>query len=247
MQQLHADFEVVAKVGRNFMYLREVAAAPIITQGKTTEFVNEYRDRTRTQRMIARCGNILPTDIKNEYSAAVACGVIGEVKHETIIKMRKVSKLVLADVQGMIRMAGKDKGVFHVPLHETGFRASTKYLDVLKVSAEEARYVDIEAVAKDCAVIVTQGMKGCTIYDGQQKTRIGTAPLREVDATGAGDSFLAGLAYGLVHGLELKRAAKLGNLLGGIAVGHLAIPRLSAEQVRRARAMAAGGDIHERP
>ncbi len=43
-------------------------------------------------------------------------------------------------------------------------------------------------------------------------------PSRVVDTTGAGDSFNAGLAVGLFHGLDLPDAMRLGAVCGGLAV-----------------------------
>lgn len=59
-------------------------------------------------------------------------------------------------------------------------------------------------------IITTLGAEGL-IFDNDPADRIAAVPVREVvDPTGAGDAFRAGLLKGLVQGLELRRAARLG-------------------------------------
>jgi sugar/nucleoside kinase (ribokinase family) len=47
-----------------------------------------------------------------------------------------------------------------------------------------------------------------------------------VDSTGAGDAFLAGLCYGLFHGFPFRDCVRFGNVTGGKAV--TAVGALSA-------------------
>ncbi|MCR5041463.1 MAG: carbohydrate kinase family protein [Clostridia bacterium] len=49
---------------------------------------------------------------------------------------------------------------------------------------------------------------------------------KNVDSTGAGDAFLAGLCYGLYHGRSFRECVRLGNITGGKAV--TAVGALSA-------------------
>ena len=65
------------------------------------------------------------------------------------------------------------------------------------------------------AVIETKGGEGCLVYtmvDGSVKCDAvaATKPDEVVDTTGAGDSFLAGFMYGVVHGFGYADCAKYG-------------------------------------
>ena len=77
----------------------------------------------------------------------------------------------------------------------------------------------------DC-VIITQGSRGCRVYQegfeqefpvpNQLKTRF-----RVVDATAAGDSFTAGLIKGLLEGLSLEKAIRIGQVASSITCSRL--------------------------
>lgn len=71
-----------------------------------------------------------------------------------------------------------------------------------------------------CSVVMTVGSKGAyaKTVDGDVH-HVPSLPVTQlVDTTGAGDSFNAGLAYGIHEGLSLVEAAQLGGICGGITV-----------------------------
>ncbi|MCI8724775.1 MAG: carbohydrate kinase family protein [Hungatella sp.] len=68
-------------------------------------------------------------------------------------------------------------------------------------------------------VIIKLGKNGC-YYQGKGKTRT-LKPLEHVDAvdaTGAGDAFMAGFMYGLYHDYSTEDCIRLGNVMGGYCV-----------------------------
>lgn len=68
-------------------------------------------------------------------------------------------------------------------------------------------------------VVIKLGKNGC-FYQGKGKTQI-LKPLEHVDAidaTGAGDAFMAGFMYGLYHDYSTKDCIRLGNIMGGYCV-----------------------------
>lgn len=80
-------------------------------------------------------------------------------------------------------------------------------------------------------VVVTAGAQGMYVLESGEVTHL-TGVAREVyDVAGAGDSVLAALALGLAAGLSLTDAARLGNLAGSIAVGHLGIAAVTADEL----------------
>lgn len=70
--------------------------------------------------------------------------------------------------------------------------------------------------------VVTRGGQGSTIYvngSAPHSIDIPAAPAREVrDPTGAGDAYLAGLTYGLVHDLPLEVTGRIASLCAVYAV-----------------------------
>ena len=71
-----------------------------------------------------------------------------------------------------------------------------------------------------CAAI-SRGRNGGTIVTRDQRVDLPALPVEVVDPTGAGDSFTAGIAWGLARRLPLEQTLLLGNALGGLATRRL--------------------------
>ena len=69
------------------------------------------------------------------------------------------------------------------------------------------------------AVVVTRGEKGSTLRRGADCVEIPPVPAeRVVDPTGCGDAYRAAFLLGLRRGLPLETCARMGSLLGSLAV-----------------------------
>ena len=82
-------------------------------------------------------------------------------------------------------------------------------------------------------VIVKLGAKGCFFKNAEAELSLPACPVQAVDATGAGDNFVAGYAAELLRGASRAQALRFANACGGIcasAVGASAGLR-SREQV----------------
>ncbi len=66
--------------------------------------------------------------------------------------------------------------------------------------------------------IVKLGKYGCAGYDGNYFTVDNIDEFKCVDATGAGDAFLAGFIYGLYNDFDFRRCILAGNITGGKCV-----------------------------
>jgi len=72
------------------------------------------------------------------------------------------------------------------------------------------------------SVIITRGERGMTVFQGEGWTHVPTVPAYgEIDVTGAGDTVTAVIALALASGIDLVRAAEIGNLAGAVTVGKL--------------------------
>ncbi|GAB4520126.1 MAG: sugar kinase [Anaerolineae bacterium] len=99
---------------------------------------------------------------------------------------------------------------------------------VVLPSGEEARLLtgldDDEAACEALIergvrlVALKQGAQGCTIYSSDGKVHVPGFRVLEVDPTGAGDCFAAGLAVGILSGWELPKVARFANAVGALAV-----------------------------
>ncbi len=65
-------------------------------------------------------------------------------------------------------------------------------------------------------VIVKLGPKGCLFRNRSETLRLDACPVRAVDATGAGDCFLAGFAASLLAGEDNRSALRFANACGAL-------------------------------
>jgi sulfofructose kinase len=70
----------------------------------------------------------------------------------------------------------------------------------------------IEELARFCpgTIVVTEGVKGSTGFDGRQFVYQPAYRVKNVDTTGAGDSFHAGYLYGVLNGWEPAKRLEFG-------------------------------------
>jgi len=76
---------------------------------------------------------------------------------------------------------------------------------------------------KKCkALLITRGKDGMTLFEEEGRvTHIKSIARKVYDVTGAGDTVIATLTLGIAGGLDIKSAAYLSNLAGGIVVGEI--------------------------
>src|SRR5262245_57178358 len=99
-----ARFAVVAKVGNDFLYQNTVLVSPTVVEGqRTTNFVNDYTVGERRQTLEEVCEPIRPEELQVRTEMAIACPIAGEVPPATLLRMRELSRVLVADVQGFIR------------------------------------------------------------------------------------------------------------------------------------------------
>jgi sugar/nucleoside kinase (ribokinase family) len=81
----------------------------------------------------------------------------------------------------------------------------------------------IAALRADGALaVVTVGADGAIVITAEAAQPVAAAPVERIaDLTGAGDLFAAGFLYGMVRGMDLAEAARLGNLAAGEVIGHI--------------------------
>ncbi len=71
------------------------------------------------------------------------------------------------------------------------------------------------------AVIITEGDKGCAIAARDTSVRVPAFKVKQIDSTGAGDAFLAGVFAGLRLGMPWDKIGRLANAAGAVAVTRL--------------------------
>ena len=82
-------------------------------------------------------------------------------------------------------------------------------------------------------VLVTQGDKGMTLFEGNgQTTQIPTVARKVFDVSGAGDTVVAAFTLALAAGLTPGQAAVLANLAAGIVVGEIGTATVAASRLK---------------
>ncbi|CAA0820602.1 Inositol 3-kinase [Striga hermonthica] len=221
----------VSKVGPDFAY--SVAHPPLVSpSSKTTlfhaHFSSQVQREDRVLKRVRACEPIAPSDLptSRRFEFGLAVGVGGEILPETLEKMLDICETVLVDVQALIRVFDAGDGTVRlVNLRDSGFYHLIPKIGFLKASSDEAPYIDLAEAKNACCVVVTNGEDGCRVYYRDAEQHIAPFPTVQVDPTGAGDSFLGGLVFGLAQGLTVPDAALLGNFFGSLTVSQLGLPK----------------------
>jgi D-beta-D-heptose 7-phosphate kinase / D-beta-D-heptose 1-phosphate adenosyltransferase len=91
----------------------------------------------------------------------------------------------------------------------------------------------IQKLKKDCKLkisLITLSDQGIAIYD--DKLKIQPTKVKEVfDVTGAGDTVLASLGFGLACGFEINQAVIFANLAAGVVVGKIGSATATLDEI----------------
>lgn len=108
----------------------------------------------------------------------------------------------------------------------------TKKTDLDRMQGAWVKINELEysKIKSECSgLIVTRGAKGADAVYHQYSSK---APKVEVvDVTGAGDTFLAALAYNYLHTADIKRAMDFANQAAAVAVQHMGCYAPTMEEI----------------
>ncbi len=107
-------------------------------------------------------------------------------------------------------------------------KPSLPFIDIFLPSIEEAKMITGKKEPEDIAdfllfhgvktVGLKMGTKGSYIATNHKRHFIPPFKVKTVDATGAGDAFVAGFLTGVVKGWDVERCGRLGNAVGACCV-----------------------------
>jgi hypothetical protein len=258
-QALGATCQLATTVGEDFRFHDGIAdiASFVTRAGHTTCFRNVYPPGApRVQRLDALAPAVtVPPDLAGDYDLVHLAPVLGEVDLDAWSRIG-AGRLKALSVQGWIKAAG---GAFidaHPAVREPcpdGSRAVVqrpwtppsellRRLDAVCVGSEDLiGQGDLLArLVEDVAVVVcTHNIDGASVYVRGKPQRVGIFATKEIDPTGAGDSFAAGFLFALARGDSPVDAARLGaavasvvvEAIGGDAIARIAVEKKRAEQV----------------
>jgi sugar/nucleoside kinase (ribokinase family) len=221
--------------------------AEIQPSPRTTTFENVYGpDGKRTQRVEAFAPPIDPSRLPAGWRSPDVLH-LGPLLGETpLAAFRETvsARVTGLCAQGLVRKVGPDGRVAQ-PRWEFD-PAELGFLDVVCLGEDDV-VGQGDLVARLAATVpivaFTHGALGCDLIVRGRTRRVGIFPAREVDPTGAGDVFAAGLLLGLARGEDPVDAARLGAAAASIVIearGGEALPRTGEAFARAERVPVVG-------
>lgn len=224
MAQLpNADFQIVTALAPSEMSAVEAMRAKgidvcVLPSAKTVYFENIYGSNQdhRTQRVLAKANPFRIDDIINVKADFYHLGsLLADDFSVDFVRYLSTKGIVSLDVQGYLRRV-EGESVVTTDWEEKC--DCLKYVDILKVNDHEMAVLtgetDVLAAARKLAawgvreVIITEGSLGSSIYaEGRLIDIHAYPPLRIVDATGCGDTYMTGYLYKRAAGASYHEAA----------------------------------------
>lgn len=218
----HKGFRLVTSLGDTEMNVVDELRADgidvdVIPSRKSVYFENKYGEdmNNRTQRVLAKADPFTVENLRGIDSRIYHLGTLlaDDFDLEVIKDLAKRGK-VSVDVQGYLRkVVGED--VMHVDYDKK--REAMPYISILKANEKEMEVLtgssDPRTAAKILAgwgcreVLLTLGDKGSLIYtDGEFHEIPALPPTDLVDATGCGDTYMAGYLYKRSRGASYQES-----------------------------------------
>ena len=136
-----------------------------------------------------------------------------------------LSVLKAAKEAGILVVADTKLPNFRV-LSLEDIKEALPYVDYLTPNEDEAKYFTGKTEPEEMAdvflsygiknVVLKLGSKGCYFKNANESFQLGALPIKAVDATGAGDNFVAGLTTELLRGSTPREAIRFANACGAI-------------------------------
>lgn len=232
----HSGFKLITSVGPD-----EVKAADdiralgidveVIPSRRSVFFENKYGENLndRTQRVLAKADPFTVDNLANVQARIYHLGtLLADDFSLDAIKMLSKRGIVSVDAQGYLREVRGEQ------VHAIDWADKTealKYIDILKANEKEMETLTgssdpYEAAQKlaqwGCKeVLLTLGDHGSLIYADGRFYQIPAFPTPSVvDATGCGDTYMAGYLYSRSRGADYVEAGRFAAAMCTIKLGH---------------------------
>lgn len=250
MSSLHADnFLLVTSLAESEMKAVDDIRAlgidvTVLPSRKSVYFENRYGENQnhRTQRVLAKADPFTPEGVAGVKARYYHLGsLLADDFSLDIIKTLSEKGIVSVDAQGYLREVRGDK-VY--PVDWSDKLEALRYIDILKVNEHEAavlsgatdprRGAEILAGWGVKEVVLTLGSMGSVILaDGHAYEIPAFTPTDIVDATGCGDTYMAGYLYMRNKGAGYEEAGRFAAAMCTIKLQATGPFRSSAEEVRQ--------------
>jgi len=238
-RRLDATASVISKVGGDFpqaymWWLQQegidLSNVSKLENEQTTRFELKYnKDLTnRTLKLKSKAPSITVGDVPKSLHAKVIhiAPIAGEISYDTIAKLKKCTKILSLDPQGLLRIFD---AAGNVSYRSSISKRLLSLINIYKSSTEELNAAtgckDIRSAIKAIhefgveTVIVTLGVKGAVLSIGG--TRYNIPPCKSVavvDPTGAGDVFMSGFLTEYIRQKDSLWCACVGSAAASMVV-----------------------------
>ncbi len=227
---LGTPLRAATKVGGDFpdAYILELEARGLDVRGsvvppaETTRFVLDYTKTERGLGYDSLCVPIEPGDVEGLPDAAILAPIVQEIPVETLHALG--SRVLALDPQGFVRRLEPGGVISLRPWRDLDL---LRRLSVFKASERELRLVSgaggWEGLARLAGLgvkvaIETRGGEGARILHGGERLVVPAHLGEAVDATGAGDAFIAGFFAEYASGEDLEWCGAVGSAAASAVV-----------------------------
>jgi sugar/nucleoside kinase (ribokinase family) len=231
------NYLLCTAVGKNEM----AAAEDLIVQGIETKlipcedsvfFENIYGENQddRTQRVLAKAAPFTLESIRDIHAKIIHLGaLLADDFPENALEELAGHGALSVDVQGFLRRVGDDGSVLPCDWQEKD--KILKSVHFLKANEHELRTLTGISSVKEAVrkiynwgvkeVIATLGSEGSVVYDGTNLHRIPAfIPKEAADATGCGDTYMAGYLVKRLEGASIEEAGRYGAAMATLKIEH---------------------------
>jgi len=201
----------------------------VMPSAHTVYFENIYTENLdhRVQRVLQTADSFTVDQLLETDATIFHLGPLlaNDIPLEVIQSLASRSSVSL-DVQGYLREV-VDHNVCAIDWADK--KEGLKYIDILKASESEMEVLtgvkEIESGARILnewgvkEVVITMGSKGSMIYDGATFYHVKAyRPTAEIDATGCGDTYMAGYLYQRVKGSDIQYAGEFASAMASLKI-----------------------------
>lgn len=196
----------------------------------TVYFENSYAENSdhRTQRVLQKADAFAVADLADTNARYYHLGpLLADDMDGDIFKALSAQGTLSLDAQGLLREVAGDKVI---AIDWADKATLLPYVHILKVNEHEVAVLtgttNIHEGAKQLAemgvkeVVITLGTQGSVIYaDGKFYNIPVYKPLEFKDATGCGDTYMAGYLYKRATGFTIEEAGYFASAMAGLKAG----------------------------
>lgn len=199
---------------------------------RTTVFENIYQNGQRTQYLHARAETLFADDVPAECLPAkivLFCPIADEVDFSIFEKFPHALKG--ATIQGWLRQWDKNGKVSPKEMDWPQLAAAdVVIMSDADIQGFESKIPEIASLVN--VLVMTQGAHGATVFSENKQFHFPAFPVKEVDATGAGDVFATAFLLQYAETRDIYRATGFAHAAASFVVEGVGITNLaSVEQI----------------